>query len=600
MSSPQAKPSDKLQPNLQDALRRAVTHHQRGELDAAQALYADVLAVAPGNFDALHLSGVLQHQRGQAAEALRLLGQALASNARSASAHSNYGIVLAALARHDEALAAFDAALALKSDYIEARFNRAAGLRRLGRPAEALADYDAVLALMPRHLDALVGRGNVLHELRRFEEAIESFERALTIKPDFAELVSNRGNAQWELRRFDAALASYDEAIVLKPDYAQGHNNRGNVLLDMNRPAEAFVSFDRALALAPDYLDAHINRGNALRDLSGPRQAIASYDAALARDAGNAEALWNKALAELSLGDFAAGWRDYEARWRRARALPRDFAVPQWLGENAAGKTILLHAEQGFGDSIQFVRYVPLLAQRGARVVLEAPTPLHPLLQALPGLAALIARGDALPPFDLHCPLLSLPLAFATDATNIPCAVPYLAPPASAAAKWAARLPDDGRLRVGLAWSGNPTHRNDHNRSLPLSRLAPLVDTPSVGLVSLQRDLRDADRLTIKTLQQIAACGEELADFADTAALIERLDLVIAVDTAVAHLAGALGKPLWVLLPHVADWRWLIDRTDCPWYPTARLYRQPAIGDWDSVLARLRSDLTALAAARRG
>ena len=339
---------------------------------------ADVLAAEPDNFDALHLSGVLAHQRGQPAQALRLLGKALAGNARSAAAHFNYGIVLAALARHDEAVAAYDHALALKPDYVEARFNRAAGLLRLGRPAEALADYDAVLALFPRHLDALIGRGNVLHELQRFEEAIASFERALTLKPDFAELVSNRGNALWELHRFDEALASYDRALALKPDYAEAHNNRGNVLLDLDRPDEALASIERALALKPDYVDAHVNRGNALRDRDGPRAAIAGYDAALAHDPDRAEARWNKGLAQLALGDFAQGWMNYEARWQRARAPRRDFAARQWRGEPLAGRTILLHAEQGFGDSIQFLRYVPLLAARGARIVLEVPDPLVP------------------------------------------------------------------------------------------------------------------------------------------------------------------------------------------------------------------------------
>jgi tetratricopeptide (TPR) repeat protein len=347
-------------------------------------------------------------------------------------------------------VSSFSRALNLQPNRIDTRINRATALRLLRRPAEALADYDAVLAIVPDRLDMLIARGNALHELRRFDEALASFERALAIKPDFAEVGNNCGNALWELRRFSEALAKYEYALALKPDYAE----------------------------------AHINRGNALK---GPQQTIASYGAALALDSDAAEAHWNKALAQLALGRFAEGWRNYEWRWRRARALTRSFPVPQWRSEAMEGRTILLHAEQGFGNTIQFVRYLPMVPALGARVVLEAPDALKPLLEGLPGIVSIIARGETLPAIDLHCPLMSLPLTFNTALDTIPAGVPYLAAPATYALKWAERLPPSGQPRVGLAWSGNPMHRDAHNRSIALARFAPLLDLFGIEFVSLQR-----------------------------------------------------------------------------------------------------------------
>jgi len=628
MHANQKPPSD-----IQDRLRMALGHQQRGQLALAEELYRAVLEAEPDNFDALHLYGVLKHQAGEPLEALKLIGEALRRNGQAAAAHSNRASALIALGRHQDALESCDRALALRPDFpealvnrgnalaglarredaiasyekalalrpndLQARINCTACLRLLGRSPDALHHYDAALALAPDRLDLLVARGNVLHELRRFDDALASFQRALAIKPDFPEIVSNCGNALMELRRFEEALVAYDRALALKPDYAEGHNNRGNVLLALNRPAEARAAIEQALVRKPDYLEARINRGNALRDLSGPRDAIDAYDAALAIDAQSAEAHWNKALAQLALGDFARGWENYEWRWRRAGAAARTFSVSQWRGEALAGKTILLHAEQGFGDTIQFIRYAPLVARLGARIVLEIPDALRPLLDGLPGIAAVIARGDTTPPIDLHCPLMSLPLAFRTTIDSIPGSVPYLQVPAAYRAKWAQRLPHQQRSRVGLAWSGNPTHRDDHNRSIALARFAPLFEAAGAEFVSLQRDIRDTDRAALQALP-ILALGEQFADFADAAAAIECLDLVIAADTSIAHLAGALGKPVWILLPLVPDWRWLLDRSDSPWYPTARLFRQPVAGDWTSVIARLRSEIVNLVHRARG
>jgi tetratricopeptide (TPR) repeat protein len=658
--APQAKPARAPKANAQQTLVQAVTLHQQGRLDDAERLYNGVLQGKPGDFDALHLLGVLMHQRGRSGEALKLIAKALESGARSADAHANQGRVFAALGRHAEAVESFEKALALKDDHIEALFhrggsliglgrfadalasyermlamrpghapalvNRGVALLMLGRAAEALASQDEVLALHPDHTEALMHRGHALVAMRCLDEALASYDRTLAIRPNDSGTLFARGNLLRELGRFGDALASYDVAITLRADCAEYYSNRGNVLCDLNRPSDALASFDRALELRPreadilnnrgnallqlsrpaeaikcydealtirpDDAQALINRGNALCDLRRPDEALASYDKVIAAASDHAEAHWNKSLVLLARGEFARGWREYEWRLRRAGADRRNFSQPQWQGDpGIAGKTILLHAEQGFGDTIQFVRYAPILAAMGAKVVIEVQASLMVLMSSLPGVSEIVGRGAELPPFDLHCPLMSLPLAFGTVLDTIPAAKSYLKAPQPYLEKWELRLSGPKWPRVGLVWSGSPTHKNDHNRSMPLSSLAPLLSQPGVECFSLQRDMRAADLAALEAGLPVVQLGPDLQDFADTAAAITLLDLVITVDTGVAHLAGALGKPVFILLPFNGEWRWLADREDSPWYPSARLFRQPAPGDWDSVIARVGSEL---------
>jgi tetratricopeptide (TPR) repeat protein len=727
-----AQPRSIPQNDVNDLVRRAAGHHQRGELFEAEALYGQALARAPNNFDALHLYGVLLHQRGKSVEALKLIAKALKANAKAPAAHSNHSIVLAVLERYDEAVAACDRAIALKPDYAEAYNSRGNALRALQRCDEALASFDKALALRPAYPEALNNRGNalvalgrlddalacydsalalapayadahvnrgqclvamkradealagfeaalkiqprhavalkerghrlreggrlaealvsydatlaltpndhethanrglVLRDLTRFDEAFAAYDRALALKPDFTDAVVARGNVFYQMGRHAEALAEYERALAMEPDFAYGFNNRGNALQALGRHGEALASFERALTLKPDYSEAHnnrgnalielnrheealkdydaavagnpfafalVNRGSALRYLGRTDEAMASFDQAIALDAKLPEAHWNKALLSLALGDYANGFAGYEWRWRGATELaPRGFAQPQWQGEDIAGRTILLHAEQGYGDSIQMLRYLPLVKARGARVVLEIPDSLMPLLGAHGDDVTVLSKGTLLPPFDLHCPLMSLPLAFGTTRDSVPAEVPYLAAPAERVARMAARLPQSEGLCVGLVWSGKPSHKNDHNRSIALERLKSLIAVPGTAFVSLQREYRDADLAALAALP-ILRLDDAIGDFADTAAAIAALDLVIAVDTAVAHLAGSLGKPLWLLLSHIQDWRWLIGRSDNPWYPTARLFRQGPEGDWGPVIARATEALAGLAAA---
>ncbi|WP_050043745.1 tetratricopeptide repeat protein [Bradyrhizobium sp. LTSPM299] len=457
---------------------------------------------------------------------------------------------------------------------------------------EALRFLAAALKSNPASSDAMSNLGLALHTAGHFDQAISHFRSALQLAPEHPEILYNLGNSCLKLRRFAEAASSFEAALASQPHHVGARVNRGNALLRLNEPVQALASYDAAQAAMPGHPQILTNRGHTLRRLDRPVEALVDFKAALAASPEFAEAHFEAAMAHLTLGDFDAGWSAYEWRWKTAAfaGQHREFSAPLWLGhEPVDGKTILLHAEQGFGDSIQFIRYAPLLAHRGANVICEVQAGLQPLLSQLEGVSV-IAAGAPRPVVDLHCPLLSLPLAFKTEVETIPASVPYLAAPTERLEHWRNRLPP-GRPRAGFVWSGSSTHNNDANRSIPLARLASLFETPALQCISLQSEMRDADRDVLGDLPNLLHLGDDISDFADTAAIISLLDVVITVDTAVAHLAGALGKPVMILLPHAADFRWMRDRTDTPWYPTAKLLRQPAFGDWDSVIARLRDEL---------
>jgi tetratricopeptide (TPR) repeat protein len=463
------------------------------------------------------------------------------------------------------------------------------------RHVEALHFLSKALKVNPSSAEAMSNLGLALHATGRFEEAVGCYRNALLIAPLHPEILYNLGNSYLELGRIDEALANYDEALAKDASHVGALVNRGNAFARLNRPVEAISSYDAALALLPGHPQILTNRGHALRRLDRPVEALADFEAALAKAPGFPEAHFEAGMTHLTLGEFEAGWKEYEWRWRTNTFADkrREFARPLWLGEaGVSGKTILLHAEQGFGDTIQFIRYAPLLAARGAKVICEVQGELRSLLSQFDCLDV-IGEGEGLPPFDMHCPLLSLPFAFRTRRETIPADVPYLKASAERIACWRELL-GEGRPRVGFVLSGSTSHKNDANRSIPLARLAALLKDLPVRCFSLQNELRDADRETLRDLPHFVHFGSELADFADTAAVISLLDVVVSVDTAVAHLAGALAKPVIVLLPYAADFRWMREQSDSPWYPTAKLLRQPAFGDWDSVIIRLRDELRRL------
>jgi tetratricopeptide (TPR) repeat protein len=501
------------------------------------------------------------HQVGRLAEAEALYRKILAAYPRHADATHYLGMIAFARREYGEAYRLVSEALKLQPGNAAALNNRASILLGMGRPAEALAEYDRALTLDPGNADALSNRGNALIELGRAEDALAALDRAVAAHPRHAAALYNRGNALMALDRRDDAIGAYDTALAITPTYADALFNRAKALLELGRPKEALVSLDRLRTLAP----AH------------------------------AAAAWMQSLCLLLDGDFARGWEKYEARWNVPPQINarRDFRAPLWLGrENLGGKTILLHAEQGFGDTLQFCRYAALVAERGARVILEVQPQLKTLLTGLTGAAQVLAHGEPLPAFDLHCPLLSLPLALQTTLATIPASAAYVHPDAARVAAWRAKLGVAPGRRVGLAWSGRPTHPNDKHRSLAPDHLAPLLSSGAT-LVSLQKDHRPADEAWLAAHPEVLHFEREQRDFADTAALASLMDVVVAADTAVAHLAGALGLPVWILLPQIAvDFRWMLGRDDSPWYPSARLYRQTAMNDWPGVITRVAADLT--------
>jgi tetratricopeptide (TPR) repeat protein len=495
--------------------------------------------------------------------------------------------------RFAEALAAFDNAIALKPDYAQAYNGRGIVLANIGRLPEAVGSFDRAIAFKPDYAEAHNNRALVLQDLGQLEEAQASLDRAIALQPDNARAHNNRGVLLHGLKRDDEALASNDRAIALKADYAEAHYNRGIVLHELDRLDDALASFDRAIALKPDYAAAHNNRGALLHDLNRLDEALAAYERAIALTGGFAEAYLNKSYCLLRMGRFGEGWRLHE--WRKKTERPvghRSFAQQLWLGhEDIANKTVFVHWEQGFGDTLQFCRYAKLFRERGANVIMSVQEPLHRLMsRSMPDIRFL--RNDVVPAeFDYHCPLMSLPLALGTTLQSVPAAVPYLFADEEWRKTWEARLPPPTRPRIGVVWSGNARQKNDFNRSIGLAVLAPILAVDA-HWISLQKEVRETDRALLQSFPQLSHYGELLSDFSETAALIAGLDLVVTVDTSVAHLASAMGKPVWILLAATADWRWLVDRDDCPWYPTARLFRQQAPHAWDNVVERVLTQLT--------
>jgi tetratricopeptide (TPR) repeat protein len=499
--------------------------------------------------------------------------------------------------RSDEAAAFCDAILAAVPDHIGALHLLGLVRHQQRRHGEALKFIGAVLDRAPRSVDALNNYGIVLGAVDRHQEALARFEAALALQPDHIGALVGRADALARLRRHEEAIEAYEAVRAREPNHLHALNEAGGLHMRLGSPQSALACYERALSLAPGTVELLVNRGTALRVLNRDADALASFTEAAALQPDFAEARWNASLIRLRQGDFASGWKDYEWRWRKAdwRARRRNFSASPWLGDAPiAGRTILLHAEQGFGDTMQFIRYAPLVARLGARVVLECPAELTRLLRNADGVDQIVARGDALPAFDFHCPLLSLPLAFTTELATVPANVPYLQSQPEQAAKWRGRLPQSGRLRVGICWAGSREHASDRGRSIPLDRFASILSASGLDFVSLQKEVSSAQGAVLRD-HGVFQLGQEFVDFADAAAVIAMLDLVISVDTAVAHLAGAMGRAVALLLPFSPDFRWMLNRTDSPWYPTMRLFRQSILGDWDGVIERLREELAEVA-----
>jgi tetratricopeptide (TPR) repeat protein len=548
-------PVTKLPQEALRMLQEALDKHNRGEFADAIDTYNRVLLFDSNQVETLHYLGVALAQSGRCQEALAPLARALELQPNHAIICNHYGNALAGVGRHAEAIESYERASGCNGELADSHYNCGLAWTALGRQELALACYSKAIALAPHYAQAHNNRGTILSDLGETQEALLSYQRAIDACPLFVDPLINRSNLLRRLHRYEQALESAQRAIRCCTNSAEAYKAQGAARADMGRYKEAQKSYERAIAINP----AH------------------------------AEAQWNLGLIKLAHGEFNEGWKLYEQRWEvKTLKLVRRYAKrPLWTGtEPIDGKIVLLHAEQGYGDTIQFCRYGAALATRGAQVILSVPESLRSLLASVPGVSRVVGQ-DSVPAFDLHCPLMSVPRALSIDLKDAAPLSPYLRAEKSAIEKWASRLaPRNKVARIGLAWAGRLTHTNDGNRSIAFQELLPMI-LDNFDWTSLQKELRTTDEACLAAVPGIARLGEEVTNFADTAALIENLDLVITVDTAIAHLAGALGKPVWILLPHVADWRWLRDREDSPWYPSARLFRQSGRGDWTSVIGRV-------------
>jgi tetratricopeptide (TPR) repeat protein len=541
--------------NPAEALEEAVSHHQAGRLAEAERFYRQVLSGKPNHPDALHLLGMIAIQTGRLDMAIELLRRAVATNPGIAEFQNSLGNALNDKGLFDEAIAAFRQAIRIKPAYAEAHNNLGISLRAKGLLDEAIAAYRQAIRVEPGYAKAHNNLGNALRNKGLLDEAAAAYRQALRLTPAFAEAHRNLGNALYDMGQIDECINAYHRALQLKPDLVEARNSLGTALRRKGLLDEAIAAYHDAFRMNPEYVGAHENLAHVL----------------------------------LLKGDFVQGWSEYEWRWKReAIASQRHkFVQPRWDGQDLNGRRILLYSEQGLGDTIQFVRYAPMVSARGGKVVLECQAELRGLMRGVVGIEQMVSVGEPLPDFDVHCPLMSLPLAFNTRMETIPAAIPYLHADEKLSRQWAARLAEPDRPKVGIAWAGSAQHINDRNRSLSLSLLGPLAKVGDIRFYSLQKGAGAAEASTPPEGMKLIDHTAELTDFADTAALMANLDLVISADTAVVHLAGALGKPVWVLLPCAPDWRWLLEREDSPWYPTIRLFRQRTPGKWSEVVDRV-------------
>jgi len=611
---------------LNELLNQGLALHQQGQFKEAQHFYENILKIQSMHFDALQLLGVLFAQQNCYEQAIELIGKALKINPNHAIANNNLGIALRELKQLDVAMHHFNKAVNLDPNYLEALQNLANLQFESGLFALAIRSFDKLIQIKCDDASSHNQRGIALMELSQFAQALESFELALSIQPDMVETLNNQGIALQELGKLEVAMASFDEAIKLKPDYAEAYCNRGIVLHALMKVEEAIASFEMAIHLKPDYSEAYNNLGNIFQDLKQFERAMVYRDKALSLQPNFEDAIynkasllflqnkvdsaielfdkvidskpnysnawWNKSLALLAKGDLDFGWQLFEWRYLAVKGLnKRLFNQPRWSGaESLIDKVILLYSEQGLGDTIQFCRYTKLVFNLGARVILEVPKPLTALLGNLEGVFQLVEQGDDLPAFDYHCPLMSLPLAFQTNLESIPAPILYTQSLQSNVNFWQKRLGEKIKPRIGLVWSGNPEHKNDQNRSVSLTEWIPWLPD-GYEYISLQKMLSSKDRIILDENPGIINFADDLNDFVDTASLVECLDLVVSVDTSVAHLSGSLGKKTWIMLPFTPDWRWMLERSDSPWYPSVKLYRQQFIDDWASVFKKIKIDL---------
>ena len=544
--------------SLQQAYDLAVQHHRAGEFQQAETIYRQLIAQQPNHAPSHYMLAVMGHQHGRSADALPLIDKAVSLNPGSPDYHMFRGVVLVGMQRYEEAVSAFRHVTILRPGDAQAYNNIANAQRTMGQLEEAIATYRTALEIQPEFPEAYSNLSATLKESGRFDEAIDAANQAIAQRPSYSGAHCNLGTALKAKGELDRAMAAYRQSVAIDPNYADGYYNIANLHKERGELNEAADAYAQALSLRPDF----------------------------------ASARWNLSLVKL-LRDDPDAWEAYEARWLVAPTpMNRGYAQPLWEGDDLAGRTILLHAEQGLGDTIQFIRYAPMVKEKGGTIVVLCQTELKRLLSGQLGIERVVSDDASAQPFDVHCPILSLPRVFRTTPETIPANVPYLTADANLVEQWRQRMSNQpAGLKVGLVWAGRPQNRGDAQRSLELASLAPLAQVEGVELYSLQKGDASAQAKSGLAGMRMTDWAAELSDFADTAALLANLDLVISVDTAVAHLAGAMAKEVWTLIPFAPDWRWKLGRSDSPWYPTMRLFRQERWGDWNSVIEQVAAGL---------
>lgn len=621
---------------IAEALKVAEQYQQAGHLREAEDIYRQIIQADPYHVEArrrletiqsgarqpsaaaqqealaVNRQGIALFHQGRLADSLDHFLRAIQLWPDFPDAHCNAGNVLYYQGKYDDAVRFYQQSLQLRPDDAGVHSNLGNCLFYQGKYDEAVAVCRHAVRLAPEDGGAYSNLGNALKGQGNLDEAIWCYRQAARLKPDFAEARNNLGLALVEQGNIEEALKCYQEAIRLKPDYADAYNHLGLALAERWRLEEAIACYDRALQLDPNHARACFAKGVSLYEQGKPAEAIACYERALHLKPDLADARWGRGLAQLLLGNYTEGWLDYEWRWQCKPFTPRPFPRPMWDGAPLEGKTVLLHAEQGLGDTMQFIRFAPLVKARGGRILLECQESLIPLLSRCSEIDQIVPQCTPQHFFDVHAPLLSLPRILGITAAHLPGKIPYLYADPLLIENWRQKIAESeeqrgGRrdktasglplaacrspLKIGIAWHGNPRVRSNLKRSIPLLHFVPLAQLEGVRLFSLQKGPGFEQLAELQDRFPIVDLGSRLETYADTAAVLMNLDLVISMDTSLVHCAGALGRPVWVVLSSTPEWRWLLDREDSPWYPTARLFRQKQAGDWEEVFARIAQEL---------
>ncbi len=612
--------------DLQQRLSTALNHHQAGRYDQAEALYHQILQQQPQQADALHLLGMILFSRGELDKAAGLILNAIESNPQVPAFHNNLSVIRYTQGQLDLAITLADQAIRLMPDYVDAYINKARALSAQKLTAEALQVYEKALNLAPQnatvhchigimfqslnqldqakmyytnalklnpqYVDAYNNLGTVLQQQGLNQEARACYEQALRLDPNFAGAYTNIGRIMQALGDLEEAKKFHVKALEVAPNFPEAENNLGIIFQEEGNDEEAIEHFRKALEIRPQYADAYSNLGNIALCACQIEEALDYFQKALSIQPNLVDAHWDRAIAWLLSGNYPKGWEEYEWRFRKKDYPPRTYQQPLWDGSPLNGKKILIYDEQGFGDTFQFIRFLPQVQEKGGEVIFECHHGLKEILNGIQGVDTLIERSETsqeMPDFDVHLPLMSLPRVLSLTINTIPTPIPYLQAETKKVTRWRKKLESQKGLKIGITWAGSKTNKRNFERSCSIESFKTLTKVPNVQLYSLQMEQPDGIQDTDN--DDIIDLSHEISDFTDTAAILMNLDLVITVDTAVAHLAGALGRPVWLLLPFFPDWRWMLEGDNTPWYPSLRLFRQPSRGDWNSVFKKVAREL---------